>query len=186
MSQQRSIAPAAFLLAALLAAGWSASTWSAARRDAVESARDLRECQRLRDQIVAARAAPSVASERELRPADVSRALNDALRKADIEPDQLVRVAPASPKRSTANSAYEERPTQLQLRDLTLKQIVRFIDELAGEPRSDGSASLGTRSIRLSAADASAKDGDWSADVLIGYWIYAPRTTSSPRASDQP
>jgi hypothetical protein len=161
---------AAVILAAVLMAGlWSAGRLVDARESAEMAASDLESCRAMAARIGTMKAGSDAANNGQLDQAALQRKSEEALQSIGLPPSHLVKVAPEAP-RTVGQTAYREVPTNLVLRDMTLRQTVGFLLAMTG----DGSP-LQTRALRLSGAnDPAGPDPHWSVEITLAYLMYQP------------
>lgn len=173
--QRHFIAPLLLLLALLVAAVLSYLWLSDGRASAIAAAADLRAARQLAGKIEASRGRPSAAGaegpENELR-----RQIAAAAQFADIPAASLGSIE-ARPPRRLGDSAYQERPTQVALNGVTLRQVIQFCHVL-----SEGG--LRVVEIRLSAVPQKEKGERWAANATLSYLVYAPKGRSGQDAGD--
>lgn len=161
---------AAVLLPALLlpAAALAFARLSAAKSHALAAQNDLAATRRAAAAFRAARAKPAVAGLRELEHLDLARAIESAAQAAGIGPGDIDSIDPAPP-RQLGNSPFKEKPTDLRLRRVTLRQLIVLLHTLA-----EGPAALTPRSIRLSVPSDQDKPDLWKAELTLAYLLYSP------------
>jgi len=166
----------AIYLAALLAllavcAAWSLGDLAGQRAAAHGAAENLVRCRRLAGRIRALRRRPARAAERERQSAELTGPIERAARDAGIPSDRLVRISP-EPARRLGESAYEEKPTRVFLKRVTLEDLVTMIHTLTDPERG-----LDLKSLRLAATSRGVAEGTWSAELVLTYLIYKPART---------
>lgn len=150
--------------------GVSYATMASARRAASVAAEDVGRCSELAARIKQLRDRPTLAGAAQLRVDDLAGLVERAAATAGIQLQSVVRISPESGRR-VGDSVYVEHPTQLQLANVTLRQLVDCLYALVGE-----TPALGVRSIRIVAPRDSDENGDrWTAEVSVSYLVYAPR-----------
>jgi hypothetical protein len=160
-----------FLLAGLsLAGGWSLIDYRDAKQQAGQSRVDTDRCIEMSDTIHGHRSAPAIADDTERLGSVMSSRIESAATEASLSANQLVRITPNAPVR-LGESDYRVKPTHVALKNISMKQCVRFVHTLlAGDPN------LRCRSLRLSAPRHDTVRDRWSAEVSITYLIYDPVT----------
>ena len=141
---------------------------SAARAAAL----NLRECKELADEIVGLRRQPSKVSIEGQSATQLSKRMEEALRAAQMPSTCLVRVDP-QPARRLKDSEFKEQPTGLELRSVTLRQLVQFLQKL-----ESGEARLRISSLGLVATQKpliGAAEETWTAQVVLTSLIFAPK-----------
>lgn len=158
------------VLAAMLAvvAGYSVLELLAARNAALACERDVADCRTLIRQIDAHRRRPSVAAEREKEPDEISGPIERAARAAGIASERLVRIVP-EPGRRLASTPYVEKPVQVTLKNVPIRQIVGLLDAV-----TTAQAGLEARSIRLTAPQPEDAGDSWNVELTLGYLVFEP------------
>lgn len=148
---------------------WSGARLRSARQAALAAAEDVAACQQIAARIAVLRDRPAVAGVQERASAETATRVERAAAAAHITASRsLVSISPEPPRR-LGETAYKEAPTQVLLRDVTLRQLVTFLSAVCGE-----GSGLRPKLLRLSAPRAEAVD-TWSAEVTLCDLIYSPR-----------
>ena len=155
-----------FLLAA--AALWSCGYVADRRRSALTAAESLQECRNLAGTIERIRRRPRKADDAERLSTETTGRIEKAARSAGIAGDRLLRITPEPPQR-LGDTVYKEKPTQVLLKNVTLKQLTWFVHAL-----TSGADPLHARSIRLAAPRREDTSQSWSAEIALTYLIYDP------------
>jgi hypothetical protein len=162
----------AALFAALLAmAGWSYCEFSNSSAAAAAAAGDLAACRDLVGQIKALRQKPVLVGTKARTSTEVAHSIEAAAKNAGLPLTNILQIDPQSPRR-LGNSAYEEQPTRVELRNVTLKQLLVFLYALA----NDGTG-LNLAELRLGAPRDEMNAGTeetWLAEVTLTHLIFAP------------
>jgi len=153
---------------ACLALAWSCAYMSDRRRAALVAFADLGKCYEMAGRIEALNKLPTMAIEHELLAAETTGLIEKAARSAGVPAAGLVRITPEAPVR-LADTAYKEKPTQVLLRNVTLKQLVTLVHKLACANQA-----LHPKSIRIAAPRAEETANRWTAEVVLTYLIYDP------------
>jgi len=158
------------LFLAALAALDLFSFWSleAARDRAVQATRDAALCQHLAERIVALQSKPTIAGSAALAQDNLSRRIEAAVRGAGVAGDDLASIEP-DPSVRVGDTAYLEKPTTVQLREVTLQQLARLLCQLT----QDG-GELRIKSLRLTAPPEEQTGNLWSVEFALTYLIYSP------------
>ena len=157
--------------ATLAATIWSWTVLDERRRAEGRTAEDLAACAALAAQIEALRARPRVAGSDEPPDRELAGRVERAAERVGISRDRVALVDPA-PARRVADSAYKEKPTRIELRGVTLRQLVTLLHRVAAERE-------GLRVKRLRAVAPHGEEvGDcWNAEATLSHLIYAPEGT---------
>jgi hypothetical protein len=165
----------AVIAAAVLLGGlWAANYLIDAKAEAQQAASDLDACRAIANRIGTLKASGASVAGGGLDQAVLQRRGEEALQSIGLPANHLVQVAPDLP-RTVGQTAYKEVPTNLILRDMTLRQVVGFLLAITG----DGSP-LQTRALRFSGAhDAGGGDVQWTAELTLAYLVYQPATVTN-------
>lgn len=165
------------VLAALLAvvALYSYSSMSE-MQDAARHAREgLERSRQLAELIEQNRQRPTLAASQERLQSEITRLIESAASSAGIA--SVSRMS-HSPGGRIGNTPYMEKPTQVTLKKVTLKQVVAMTHKLVG-----GEGGLHARSLTLTAPRGSASGDEWDVELVVTYLIYEPQATKAPGAS---
>ncbi len=163
------IAAAFLCLAALWGYGYLARQRNAARTQIA----DLSECRDMMWRIEDLNRRPVLAADREKLASEITGLIEQASRRAGIAPQALVRIEPAAPRR-VGDTPYREKPTQVFLRNVTLKQLTTLTYNLTHQE-----AGLYTSSIRLAAPRREESSDQWTVELVLTYLIYEPARIES-------
>jgi len=145
---------------------------AANRAAALAGGEQLRACHACAAGIELLGRRPALVADREQRTAETAALVEKAAASAGIPPQQLLRISPEPPQR-LGESPYKEKPTCLALRGVSMEQVVKLAHAL--ETAETG---LNTKSIRLTLNknDAKGSADTWSAEIVLSYLIYEPKT----------
>ncbi len=101
---------------------------------------------------------------------ELRRRIGEAAQSAGVPSAAIESISQQAP-RPLKGTQFEERPTQLQLRQVTMRQWVTFLHTLT----ADGSA-LRVGSIRLVAPREQQAGDQWNAEATITALVHAPST----------
>lgn len=121
------------LVVSLLAAGWAYQQLSVQYDAARAAASDWSHAEHVGEQIRQLRLRPVIAGEQELQQAELAKRIESAARGAQMSSTQVVRIWPETARR-VGQTSYKEKPTQLLLRSMTLRQLVTFLQALSVDP----------------------------------------------------
>jgi hypothetical protein len=158
----------------LVAVFWSAWQWRSSRDAAQTAAENLQVCRRLAARIAQARQQPARAATQAQSSAELASRLEEAAQVAELPEGSIVRIDP-QPSRRVGDSSYTEQPTHVELRSVSLEQLIVFLHRLA-----DGPSGLQASSLRLTTprdeTAANAAQEPWLAELTLTYFIFAPKT----------
>jgi hypothetical protein len=162
------------LLAALLAmlsaaAGMAWSSLAEAKRMALGALADTADVARCAEQIESCRRRPALASDHQRLDFEVASIVERAAVAAGVDKKRVARVAGETPQRFL-DTVYKEKPTQVFLRDVTLRQVT----DLAHGILAEGSG-LHIKNLQIRASGAEDAGDLWSAELMLTYLIYDPQ-----------
>jgi len=158
--------------ALLITTGWSYSQMAAARSAAWTAAQDSQECRRLADQIKQLRDRPTRASLEAHSATELARLVEQAAKAASLPAQSLVQIDPQAARR-VGETTYREQPTHVELRDVTLGQLITFLYMLSQDDMGMDVADLRLRAPRDDKSARSAEE-TWLAEVTLTHLIFAP------------
>lgn len=162
---------------ASVAAGWSVLERSGAEAEAGYAAADAEQAAKYALKIQEFRASTDTVDDHELETTLVAQLIEHAADRAQISRQALDRVWPR-PSRRIDDGPYQQKSTQVVVREVTLPQAVTFLHHLTDGPRK-----LRVDGLRLSAPrDAMNGDRDspgstpetWMLEATISQLIYNP------------
>jgi hypothetical protein len=176
-------AAAGFALAAVLlcgAVGWGYLTMADAADEAAVAATDLAVAGRSADHIVALRGAGGLAATRPWRPEDLRGKIAKAAAEGDLPEDGLGTIDEQPPRR-LPGSPFQERPTQVTLRGVTVPELIGFLYAVL-----EDAPGLRVTQLRLSAGRegvggreaADDEPARWAADVTFS--VTTPAADATP------
>lgn len=168
MNRRRTVLIAVLICLLAAAAIWSCGYMRDQRKAALLAAGNLRECRELTARIKKIRHRPRKADDAERLATETTRRIETAALSAGITTDKLIRITP-EPAQRLGDTVYKEKPTQVALKKITLKQLTWFVHALISGPDA-----LHARSIRLTAPRREDTGNLWSAEVELTYLIYDP------------
>ncbi|HET6880135.1 MAG TPA: hypothetical protein VFI31_08270 [Pirellulales bacterium] len=136
---------------------------------------NLEECKSVAADIKKLRLQPSKVTLHAHSASEVSSRLEEALKFAQLPASCLVRIDP-QPARRLNGTDFKEQPTSLELRAVSIKQLVHLLYKL----ESSG-AGLQTKSLQLTTPVKTQSDTTietWNVQVVLTSLIFAPKKTS--------
>ena len=167
------------LFAAIAAADlWLAWTWSSSIADADAAESQLQECQTLATQIENLRAAPVVVEEEARTTASFNRRCESAAATTGLKTDAIVEIVPSVPRR-VDDTSYQEQVTSVELRRVTLKQLVEVALAIR---RLDAGLHVSSLALRVPPGEDKANGVNemWNVQLALTTYIYAPKLPASP------
>ena len=101
--------------------------------------------------------------DRELEAADLAQKSQEAASKVNLPAASLLQTNP-QPARRIGETAYQEISTQVTLGNVTLKQIIEFMQAITA-----ANAGLQVRSIELQAPAEQETGEQWTAQLVLGH-----------------
>lgn len=173
---RRQVILAATLVASIVFTIWCWSQLSTAHADAASAADEWTRCQSLAQQLAAI--GPAAPIDRTTAgPTAVSHAIDQASKSAHLTPTSIARIAPEQPHRVTGTS-LEEQPTRLELRDITLQQLITLLHTASAELPGARVSSL-----RLTAPSQTHATSRWEVQATISRFADAPPPSRGSRNS---
>ncbi|HUY31658.1 MAG TPA: hypothetical protein VMV69_02685 [Pirellulales bacterium] len=152
-----------------------------ARAAALAAIRSHAECEELAGEIAKLGAKPSHVTLQTQSSTDVAGRIEAAAQFAQLPMNSLVRIDP-QPARRLGDSVYKEQATHVELREVTLKQLIEFLHHLHGSkapPGPGGGTSFRAKSLYLTAPAqttiAGAGTETWRVELTLTYLIFAPK-----------
>jgi hypothetical protein len=162
------------ILAVLIGVGliglniWAYFAVSDARDEAARASWDAQTCHQLADRIIRLRTGPSVARNKEEAEQATSQRIESVANACNIAGDALAAIDPGTPVR-VADSAYLEKPTTVQLRAVSLPQLIDFLCQLSGSENG-----LRIKALRLTAPHQAEDNNHWNVELTLAQLIYSP------------
>jgi hypothetical protein len=177
--RNRVAALVAFIVLCLgIADGWALWQWVSSQQQLDADVQELAAANRLAHSIEALRHSPEKL-EATARSADsLAKLIESAAQQVGVGTDRIVHVAPSEPRR-IGNTPYLEQTTAVELREVSLKQLVDLTQALA---RVAPRLSIPSISIRMPPAESnSAGNGElWNVELTLTGHMYEPKITTSP------
>lgn len=164
------------------ACAWGYARLVAARDSANDAAENLAESRALAAQIKARQsggAAVALAGADEPNPSELIRRIESAAKAADLPPSAVERIEPAPLRQlDGAEEGLREKPTSVQLRGVTLKELFTFLHAAGGGGRESG---LRLSDVRLTAPSPDDTGDRWQIEGTLTYLVRAATPTERPR-----
>lgn len=144
---------------------------SASQASARAAADNLAECKVIAGDIANLRRQPSKVTLEAHSATELSSQVEQAMKFAQLRANCLVRVDP-QPARRMAVGDFKEQATSLELRSVSLKQLIHFLHKL-----ETGGAGLRTKSLQMASVKAAteATTETWNVQVVLTSLIFAPK-----------
>ena len=169
------------IITAFLVAGTilSMSRYRRAYSLATRATENLDICRGISDQIGVMRAVPAQVSLESQSTQDLALCVQRASLAAEMAQGSIASITPQASRR-LADTAYLEQNNDLDIRQVTLRQLIRFLNEATA--RQSG---LRVTSIRLQAPRTSDNSHDsietdiWSSEVTLTHLVFSPKSPAS-------
>jgi hypothetical protein len=173
--RERSLVRTAVAAALLGGVMWGYVRLTAARDAAAGAAASLAECRRLAAAVESRRGpgAVVVAGAEEPRATELIKRIESAAKAAGFPQDGIERIQPGSPRRLSGDDTLFEKPTDIQLRDVTLRQVFTFLHAVGGGGGA-GKPGLQLKDVRLTAPSPGDTGDRWSVEGTLTYLVRAP------------
>lgn len=151
---------------------WAAAQWWKLQETVQLSTEGLQRATRLAAEIHALRAKPRQVDETARTGESLAQQIEAAATQAGLSHDRVVHVAPGAPRR-LPDSAYLEQATQIELRDVTLAQLIQLSLLVSSSP----SGCVPALTVRVP-PQIKTEDGGtvetWNAQVTLTTYQYEP------------
>jgi len=161
------------LLVAL--AVWSFQEMRAARASAGVAQKNLNHCQELAQKIAKVRQRPTMAALEETTITSLATLIDEAATGSQIRKNNIVRIEPL-PSRQVAETDYKEQPTYVEMRGVSLQQLVSFMHTLLADQSELDVTSLRITAPRYESDSPTTPVETWLAEITLTYLIYSPKT----------
>lgn len=145
--------------------------WYSQRILARRAVEELAICRQIAAEIDSGRGSPQRAMLERQSDQQISLLIERAAQEAEILDSEILRITPQPGLRRT-KSIYVEQPTAVQLRQVSLIQLSRFLGELG-----ISEAGLQPTSIRLTAPrtrSSTLPHDDWTCELVLTYLVFSP------------
>lgn len=153
-----------------VAAAWSLGDMLEHRDLARRSGEDLETCREMGERIRQLSQGPTIAADREMQGQELGARIDSAASQASLPSGALVSRDGLS-ARPVRDLPYLRKPTQLQLRGVTLGQLTRFLSHLTGE------TGLWVQDLTLRHSNRPGPMETWDVTTTVTYLIYSPRSS---------
>lgn len=178
VSQQRRPLIAMAVLGLILANAWTGWQLLSARAECELAQQQLAACRAVADQIVELRDAPVRFEDQAQSGEAMAQLIESAAQQVALPSDRIVHIAPGEPRR-VQDTVYQEQSTELELREVTLRQLIQLALAIPQLNPSISGPSLVLRPPPA-AESADAQDELWNAQLILTSYIYAPKIASPP------
>lgn len=161
--------------------GWAAWQWQQSRDELGFATDQWREVEALAGKIEELRDAPARYEETLRSNEALAELVEDSARLTKLPTDRIVQISPSEPRR-VGDSPYKEQLTELELREITLRQLVELTLAIL---QADPGVSVSTLSLRVppgnreATADGQA-DEFWNVQLHLTSQFYAPILAAPP------
>ncbi|MCA9077768.1 MAG: hypothetical protein KDA93_22265 [Planctomycetaceae bacterium] len=161
--------------------GWTAWQWKQSRDELRFATEQWREVDTLARKIEELRDAPAKYEETLRTNEALAELVENSARLTKLPTDRIVQIAPSEPRR-VGDSPYKEQLTELELREITLQQLVELTLAIL---QADPGVSVSTLSLRVppgnrEAAADEQTDEFWNVQLHLTSQFYAPILAAPP------
>jgi hypothetical protein len=145
---------------------------AACKSSATDAAVNLRQCTLLAREIEGLRTSPRQAALEVQSQQELASLLQQAGKSAKVPEAAVISIHPEATRR-IAKTAYVEQPTRIELRQVTMGQIVNFLIEVTSRDLR-----ILPTSLRLSAPRAKGIAGaeTWQTEVVLTHVVFSPES----------
>jgi hypothetical protein len=158
--------------------GWVLWQWVSGRQQLEVDLEELAATARLADSIHALRRSPEKLDATARSADSLAKLIESSAQQVGLGTDRIVHVAPSEPRR-IGNTPYLEQTTAVEMRDVSLKQVVDLTQALSQvAPR----LTIPSISIRTppSESNSSGKGELWNIELTLTGHLYEPKMPGSP------
>jgi len=166
------------ILLGLLVTGAGASYFHsrASRLRAADAIRNVQPCRELATRIKQLQAGPQRADLQSRSETELSRKIESAAEAVGLPRNYIVRIDPGEPRR-VAESDYKDQSTEVEIRTVTLKQLVAFVDSITSDTGIQVNFVWLTSPAPQTSAVHSAEK--WNVQLTLTNLIFAPKSRST-------
>jgi len=161
------------LLTALVV--WSFQEMRAAQASVGVAQQNLTQCKDVATKIVEVRQRPTKAALEETTTTSLATLIDEAATSSRIAKSNIIRIEP-QPTRRVGETDYKEQATYVELRGVSLQQLVSFMHTLLADQSELDVTSLRITAPRYESDTPAATVETWLAEVTLTYLIYSPQT----------
>ena len=147
---------------------WAYSTWAGSLTEINDAQNALQECRQLASQIVKLRGKPLRAASEAHSATELARVIEKSTQSAQLPATNLVQIDPQAAHR-VGNSPYSEQATHLEIRDVTLRQLIAFLRAIVEDQSGCEIAELRLRAPRDEPAST---PETWQAEITLTSLIF--------------
>ena len=147
---------------------WAYSTWSASQSEIDDAQNAIQECRQLASKITKLRGKPLRAASEAHSATELARVIEKSAQSAQLPATSLVQIDP-QPARRIGTSPYSEQATHLEIRNVTLRQLIAFLRAIVEDQSGCEVAELRLRAPRDEPATT---PETWQAEITLSHLIY--------------
>lgn len=155
------------------ATAWSWSQYRSAQRAQTHAKQDLAACEAAASRIQAMRDLPDIAATLDQQDRQVPALVDQAAKTAGFSARDTVDAIDANRPRRVGDSLFKQASTHVNLRRVTLPQLVTFLGRI-----QELDPALGVSRLRVTAPRGEETGSTWAAETTLTYLIYAPPSAS--------
>lgn len=164
--------------ALILVDGWAGWRWTGRQEEFAMAREQASNCDDVGRQIDSLRGAPAKVEETARTGEALAKLVESAAQEAGLSNDRIVHVAPAEPRR-IGDSPYLEQTTAVELRAVTLRQLIEFSLSLG---RKEPRIKIPAVALRTPPGDINANNGRelWNVQLTLTAHVFAPKMPTPP------
>ena len=157
----------------------SVSRYRRACSIATRATENLDVCRGISDQIEAMRAVPAHVSLESQSTQDLALCVQRASQAAEMAHGAIASITPQTSRR-LADTAYLEQNNDLDIRQVTLQQLIRFLNEAIARQSGLRVTSIRLQAPRTSDSSRDSTEADiWSSEVTLTHLVFSPKSPAS-------
>jgi hypothetical protein len=158
--------------------GWAGWQWASCQEELTIAGEQTSDCEDLGRKIDSLRGAPAKVEETARTGDALAKLVESAAQEVGLAGDRIVHVAPVEPRR-IGESPYLEQTTAVELRAVTLRQLVELsLSVSRKEPR----IKIPTVALRTPPGDANVNSAHelWNVQLTLTAHVFAPKMPTLP------
>ncbi len=158
--------------------GWAGWQWASGHEGLALARNQITNCDELGQRIKSLRQAPAKVEETARTGEALARLVESSAPEVGLPSDRIVHVAPAEPRR-IGDSPYLEQSTAVELRAVTLRQLIEFSLCVS---RKEPQIRIPALALRTPPGEANASQGHelWNVQLTLTAHVFAPKMPPPP------
>jgi hypothetical protein len=168
-----SVITAVFIALLVVGVGGGYLRMRSSQLSAINASKNVVACRELAARIRQLQIGPRRAELKSRSETELSRKIETAAQTAGLPANHIVRIEPGEPRR-VADSDYKDQATDVELRPVTLKELIAFLDAIASD------TGVQVNFVWLSSPDQEATTAPamepWNVQMTLTNLIFAPKS----------